>query len=71
MLTLLHSAEGYADIDSLDQHHTGARRAEPFDPIGHGHLDLLMSVTPMDPSLTRSRTRAVPIRELRQSIPEL
>ena len=36
--TLLHSAEGYSDIDSLNQNHEDSRRAEPFSPPRHDNL---------------------------------
>jgi hypothetical protein len=43
----------------------GSRRAELFSPLRPGHLDLLMSVAPTDPSLTRSMNKGRPQRRTR------
>jgi len=43
-------------VDNLYYNHTGASQAMFFDQLEPGHLGLLMSVAPMDPSPTRSGT---------------
>jgi hypothetical protein len=46
---------------------TDASQAMFFYQLRPGHSDLLISIAPMDPSPTRSRTEAVPSGEHRQS----
>jgi hypothetical protein len=69
--TLLHSAEEYSDVDSLNQNHTDTSQAVPFDPLEPKHLNLLMSIAPTDPSSTRSQTGSSLAENTDSPIPEL
>jgi 5'-3' exonuclease len=69
--TFLHYAEGYSDTDNLDQNHIDTSRAVPFDPLEPEHLNLLMSIAPMDSSSTHSRTGSSLAENTDSPIPEL